>query len=74
MKEQLNRWNTLLKGFRTVLLAVLTWVLMFIESLANALTGFSSQALKGAAIMAGVIVVKQAVTDMLPKIRGRLQK
>lgn len=66
--------NELLKGFRTVLLAIFLYALMFIEHLANALTGISVEALKGAAIIAIPIIIKQIVTDVVPKLRGKLQK
>lgn len=70
----LKKTNEILTGFRTVLLSVATWLLMYLETLFSNISGFTPEALKGAAVMAGVIIMKQLGTDVIPKLRGSLGK
>ena len=70
----MQRANEWLKGFRTILLSWAGYALMFMDSLVTNLAGISQEALKGAAAMALLITIKQIKTDVIPKLKGRLEK
>ncbi len=70
----MNRVNDWMKGFRTILLSWAGYALMFVDSLFTNLAGLSKEALKGAAAMALLITIKQIKTDVIPKLKGRLEK
>lgn len=70
----MQRANDWLKGFRTILLSWAGYALMFADSLFTNLAGLSQEALKGAAAMALLITIKQIKTDVIPKLKGRLEK
>lgn len=65
--------NTLLEGFRTVLLAAAGYALLFVDVTLTNMTGLSKEALKGAALMAVLITAKQIKTDVLPALRAKLE-
>lgn len=69
--KKVNDW---MKGFRTILIAWAFYGLLFLDFLVTNLTGFSMEALKGAAAMAALITIKQIKTDAIPKLKGRLAK
>lgn len=69
--KQVNAW---LEGFRTILLALAGYALLFIDVLFTNVTGFNEDALKGAAAMALLITLKQIKTDVIPKMKERLAK
>lgn len=69
--KQVNAW---LEGFRTILLALAGYALLFVDVFFTNLTGFSEEALKGAAYMAILIAIKQFKTDAIPKLKERLAK
>ena len=65
-----KRLNEFLTGFRGILLnAVIAGVGYFGDSFFAFLTGFSKEAAKGAAIAAGLNMVKLMYTDAWPKIK-----
>lgn len=66
--------NAWLKGFRTILLTVLSYALLLVDTLASHISGLSADALKGALIIAVPIVVKQIITDVRPRLKGVLNK
>ncbi len=70
----MKRVNDWAKGFRTILLSWAGYALMFVDSLFTNLAGLSKEALKGAAAMALLITIKQIKTDVIPKLKGRLEK
>jgi len=70
----MKRVNDWMKGFRTILLSWAGYALMFVDSLFTNLAGLSKEALKGAAAMALLITIKQIKTDVIPKLKGRLEK
>jgi hypothetical protein len=74
MKEQIGKANDFLTGFRTVLVAIGGWLLLFVDSLIGGLAGFGPDALKGAAVVAGLVTLKQIKTDIIPKLTNRLKK
>lgn len=74
MKENINKLNAFLEGFRTVLLAWSGYALFFVDALFSNLMGFTTEALKGAAAMAALITVKQIKTDVIPKLKIMLEK
>lgn len=63
-----------MKGFRTILLSWAGYALMFVDTLFTNLAGLSKEALKGAAAMALLITIKQIKTDVIPKLKGKLEK
>ena len=69
--QRLNEW---LKGFRTILLSWAGYALMFVDSLFTNLSGLNKEALKGAALMALLITIKQIKTDVIPKLKEMLAK
>ena len=70
MIAKLNSWLT---GFRTVLTVWFGYALLYIDLLVGGLTGFSKESLKGAALMAVLVTVKQIKTDVIPRLQGRLK-
>lgn len=70
----MNKFHEWMKGFRTILLSWAGYALMFVDSLFTNLAGLSKEALKGAAIMALLITIKQIKTDVIPKLKGKLEK
>lgn len=71
MIAKLNGWLT---GFRTVLTAWGGYALLYLDLLVGGLTGFSKESLKGAAVMAALITVKQIKTDIIPRLKGMFKK
>ena len=69
--QRLNEW---LKGFRTILWAWAGYALFFTDALFTNLSGLSKEALKGAALMALLITIKQIKTDVIPKLKEMLAK
>lgn len=70
----MNKIHELMKGFRTILLSWAGYALMFVDTLFTNLAGLSKEALKGAAAMALLITIKQIKTDVIPKLKGKLEK
>lgn len=70
----MSKANEFLTGFRTILTALGGFLLVFVDSFIGGLAGFGPDALKGAAIVAGLVTLKQIKTDVIPKLRGRLLK
>lgn len=70
----MKRVNDWVKGFRTIVLAWMGYALMFVDFLFTNLSGLNKEALKGAAAMALLITLKQIKTDVIPKLKGRLNK
>lgn len=78
----MKRINDLLKGFRTILaawfgvgvVATTHYLLLFISSFFAGLGGLGSDAIKGAAVAAVIVTLKQIVTDVIPRLRGTLEK
>ena len=70
----MSKINDLLTGFRTILAALFGFLLVFIDVFIGGLTGFSRDALYGAAMVAAVVTLKQIKTDVIPKLQGRLFK
>ena len=66
-----NEW---MKGFRTILWSLFWYVVMYLDVLITNVSGLSNESLKGAAIMALLITIKQIKTDVIPKLRGNLKK
>lgn len=70
----MNKINDWLKGFRTILTVWAGYLVLYADFLVGGLTGFSKEALKGAAITAALVTLKQIKTDVIPKLKGRLAK
>lgn len=70
----INKMNDWLKGFRTILTVWAGYIILYADFLIGGLTGFSKEALKGAAITALLVTIKQIKTDVIPKLKGRLAK
>lgn len=70
----MEKLNELLKGFRTVLTAIAGWLLIFADSFFGSLVGFGPDAVKGAAVVAGLVTLKQIKTDVIPRLQKRLNK
>jgi hypothetical protein len=70
----MKKANELLKGFRTVLVALSGFGLVFLDSFFGSLVGFGPDAIKGAAVVAGLVTIKQIKTDVIPRLRGLLLK
>ena len=71
MIVKLNSWLT---GFRTIVTVWAGYLLMYVDMLVGGLTGLSKEALKGAAITALLVTIKQIKTDVIPKLKGKLAK
>lgn len=69
--KKANEW---MKGFRTILWSLFWYVVMYLDVLITNVSGLSNESLKGAAIMALLITIKQIKTDVIPKLRGNLKK
>lgn len=69
--KRINEW---LKGFRTILTVWAGYLVLYADFLIGGLTGFSKEALKGAAITALLVTIKQIKTDVMPKLKGKLAK
>lgn len=69
--KKVNEW---LKGFRTILTVWAGYLVLYADFLIGGLTGFSKEALKGAAVTAFLVTIKQIKTDVIPKLKGRLAK
>ena len=74
----MGKLNEILTGFRTILTAIagylLVWLLVFVDSFIGGLVGFGPDAIKGAAVAAVLITLKQIKTDVIPKLHGKLNK
>lgn len=78
----MKRINDLLTGFRTVLVAwfgvglvaATDYLLLFISNFFTSLSGFGHGAVKGAAVASTLVTLKQIVTDVIPKLRGKPRK
>lgn len=78
----MKRVNDLLTGFRTILIAwfgvglvaATDYLLLFISNFFTSLSGFGAGAVKGAAMAAMLVTLKQIVTDVIPKLRGEPRK
>lgn len=73
-KETLSKTNDWLTGFRTVLAAIAGFLLVFVDAFIAGLAGFSMDAVKGAAVVAGLVTLKQIKTDVIPRLQNRLNK
>lgn len=69
----MKRVNDLLTGFRTVLVAVAGFLLVFLDSFLGSLAGFGPDAVKGAALVAGLVTLKQIKTDVIPRLKEYLK-
>lgn len=69
--KKVNDW---LKGFRTILTVWAGYLVLYADFLIGGLTGFNKEALKGAAVTALLVTLKQIKTDVIPKLKGRLAK
>ena len=73
-REITAKVNSFLTGFRTVLVALAGFAIVFVDAFLSNLGGFSSDYVKGAAVVAGLVTLKQIKTDIIPRINGRLNK
>ena len=73
-KAVANKTNAWLTGFRTVLTAIAGFSIVFVDAFIGGINGFSMDAVKGAAIVAGLITLKQIKTDIIPRLKGKLGK
>ena len=66
--------NDFLTGFRTILAALAGVLLVFLDGFLGSLVGFGPDAIKGAAVVAGLVTLKQIKTDVIPRLQGMLRK
>lgn len=69
----MKRVNDLLKGFRTVLVAIAGFLVVYLDSFLGAIAGFGTDAIKGAAVVAGLVTLKQIKTDVIPRLKEMLK-
>lgn len=73
-KNALRKTNDHLAGFRTILTAVAGFLLVFADSFFGVLAGFNHDAVKGAAVVAGLVTLKQIKTAVIPRLQAILKK
>ena len=77
MQDFIDSIHEILKGYRTILVAWFVHVLSYFDTLLGLFSSGipnSKSAAWSTALMALVITLKQIVTDVIPKLQGRLDK
>ena len=73
-KHAISKTNEWLTGFRTILAAAAGFLLVFADSFIGGLAGFNMDSVKGAAVVAGLVTIKQIKTDVIPRLQALLKK